>query len=445
MESPRIGFVTCVHPIYDLPAVVGHRDQAVAGLEAAGCDVIRAEVPRTSLDALEIAALLTKNEVDLALLFFCTWVAEDITLALARQLRDLPLLMWALPFLDQDVPMPSPMSGLTATAANLHRLGTRYGYMIGPVTHEKIQEAARSARAAATLRQLRRARFGLVGRPCPGMLDVSADETEIQRLLGPATVQMELSALLSAAEAAPADEAAQLAGGLRARVGVVNGVTEEQLTRSLRMYLGMKELVERHRLDGYCVRCWPELRDQYKNTVCLTHSLMAEAGVPSTCEVDLPALITTFILNRLAGAPAYSFDVTGYLEAEDAVQLAHCGSAALSLAEDPRQAQLRTHMRTGTGVTLEFGFKPGEVTLAKLLRPEKDRMRLFVCRGEVIPTGAEVRGSVATVRPSPSAADFLDVMLRQGVEHHIILTYGDWTRELARFCDFAGIEFLAAQ
>ncbi|MCC6857460.1 MAG: hypothetical protein IT158_02810 [Bryobacterales bacterium] len=439
MQRPRIGFVTCVHPIYDLPAVVRHRDAALAGLEAAGCDVIRAEVPRTSLDALEIAALLKRNNVDLALLFFCTWVAEDITLALARELGDLPLLLWALPYLDRDIPMPSPMSGVTATAANLHRMGKAYAHMIGPVTEEKVGEAAGAARAAAVLRALRRARFGLVGRPCPGMMDVSADETEIQRLLGPATVQLELSALLGAAESASENEAAQLARELSARVGAVNGPGQEQLVRSLKMYLGMKELVDRHRLDGYCVRCWPELRDQHKTTVCLTHACMAEAGVPSTCEIDLPALITAFLMNRLAGAPVYSFDVTGYLEEEDAVQLAHCGSAALSLAADPRQAQLRTHMRTATGVTLEFGFRPGPVTLAKLMRPENGGLRLFVRRGEALPTSG-VRGSVATVRPAPSASTFLDEMMGQGVEHHLVLAYGDLTRELGRLCRFAGIE-----
>ena len=76
----------------------------------------------------------------------------------------------------------------------------------------------------------------------------------------------------------------------------------------------MKELVERNRLDVYCVRCWPELRDQHKITPCAAHALMAQEGIPSTCEVDLLALITTYILSRLAGTSAFNFDITGYLE-----------------------------------------------------------------------------------------------------------------------------------
>ncbi|RPI07983.1 MAG: hypothetical protein EHM65_11025, partial [Acidobacteriales bacterium] len=118
MNSPKIGFVTCVHPFYDLPAVVKHRDEAVEELQKAGCEVIAAQIPRSSLDAIEIASLLRRSEVDVVLLFFCTWVAEDITLALARELMDIPMLIWALPYLDKDIPMPSPISGFTASGSN---------------------------------------------------------------------------------------------------------------------------------------------------------------------------------------------------------------------------------------------------------------------------------------------------------------------------------------
>ena len=126
------------------------------------------------------------------------------------------------------------------------------------------------------------------------------------------------------------------------------------------------------------------------------------------------------------------------------MQLAHCGAAALSLACDVASASIRHHMRTGAGVTLEFGFRPGVVTLAKLMRPIDGRFRFFAGRAEAIPTGKEVCGSVATVRPEPSAAAFLDTIIREGVEHHLVLAYGDWMRELGAFCQLAGMELLTA-
>jgi hypothetical protein len=54
-----------------------------------------------------------------------------------------------------------------------------------------------------------------------------------------------------------------------------------------------------------------------------------------------------------------------------------------------------------------------------------------------------VRGSVATVRPEPSAEAFLATMMDQAVEHHVALVYGCWKRELELFCEFTGVEFVS--
>ncbi|HTS25113.1 MAG TPA: hypothetical protein VMH81_04525 [Bryobacteraceae bacterium] len=443
MPRPQIALITCVHPLYNLPAVAAQRQQAIAELRQAGCNVVETAIPRTPLDSVEIARQLQECDLDLAALFFCTWVSEEVTLALARELMDLPLLLWALPFLDLDVPMPSPLSGITGSGSNIRRLGKCFAHVVGPVTSGVVEQVARAAKVAAVIRQIRRARFGLVGDPCPGMVDVAVDEAELQRILGATAVHLEPDALLQKARAASADEAARIGCRLAAETGGRREVGEQALAENLRLYLGMKQLVQENRLDAYCVRCWPELRDRQGITPCVTHALMAREGIPSTCEIDLTALITTYLLAQLAGSSAFNFDITAWIEEQDAIQFAHCGAADPSLAGDPKKALLRTHMRTGTGATLEFPFQQGAVTLAKAMRPVEGRMRMFVAGGRVVPTKEGVRGSVATVVPEPSAKAFLDSMMRLAVEHHIALVYGDWRRELALFCEFTGLEYLA--
>jgi len=441
MNQPRIGFVTCVHPFYQMPAVEEARQRAIDELRRSGCEVIVAGIPRTSYDAIEVARQFRHGEIDLAILFFCTWVAEDITLALAREMMDVPMLLWALPYLDRDVPMPSPMSGLIASGSNIRRLGKRCIHLVGGVTPGTVGKALRAAKVAAVVRGLRRARFGIVGYPCPGMIDVAVDEAEIQRALGATAVHLDLDALLQLAEAASPEEAGRAAACLLCAVQGDREIDEPRLAENLRLYAGLKEMVRQNALDAYCVRCWPELRDGRKITPCTAHALLAEEGVPNTCEVDLTALIATWILSRLADAPAFNFDFTAYLEEEGAVQLAHCGAAAPSLAGDPEKVSIRAHMRTGTGATVEFPFKPGVVTLAKLLRPRNGELRLAAAAGDVV-SSPGVRGSVATVRPQPSAAAFVDWLMREAVEHHIALAYGAWLNDLAMFCEFTGIQFL---
>ena len=275
------------------------------------------------------------------------------------------------------------------------------------------------------------------------MVDVAADEADLEKALGATAIPIGLDVLLEAAQAASPGEAAAAAHRLISQTGGARDIGEPALADNLRLYLGIRELVARNRLDAYCVRCWPEMRDRHKITPCAAHALMSQEGVPNSCEIDLPALITTYILNRLAGTPSFNFDITAYLAEEGAIQFAHCGAAAPSLAGDPKRALLRVHMRTGTGATVEFPFPEGTATLAKLLRPRDGKLRLFVSRGRVIPSGDGVRGSVATVRPEPTAAAFLDTMMREAVEHHVALVYGDWTTELAHFCEFTGVEYFS--
>jgi L-fucose isomerase-like protein len=242
-------------------------------------------------------------------------------------------------------------------------------------------------------------------------------------------------AVVALARSASAERLMALAGG-------GNEIGPDRLRESLTLYAGLKEIVRSNRLDAYCVRCWPELRDRQKITPCAAHALLSEDGIPNSCEVDLTALVTTWMLSRLANAPAFAFDVTGYLEEERAVQFSHCGAAAPSMAGDRSRIALRAHMRTGTGATVEFAFPEGIVTLAKLTRPSDGGMQLFVAGGTVIPCPEGTRGSTAAVRPQPSADAFLDTMLREGVEHHIALVYGSWEAELRFFCEFTGIEYL---
>jgi L-fucose isomerase-like protein len=440
---PKIGFITCVHPIYNFPSVMEIRDSAVAGLREAGCEVIAAPIARDSRDVPETTALLKRENIDLLVFFFCTWVAEEITLALAREFADVPLLLWALPYFDQSIPMPSPMTGLTATGCNIRRLGRSFLHRVGAVTPEQITGVARTAQIAAIVRSLRSARFGIAGSPCPGMIDTGCDESLLQRMLGVTTVRRDLDDLLRARDESSREEAQRLADNLASRVGS-SEVPVATIADQYRLYLGAKALIDADRLDGFSARCWPELRDRHKSPICLTMAELSESGIPTACEADLTALVTAHILTQLTGQPSYSLEVTGYLEAEKSLQLAHCGSAALSLAEDPAKAAVRSHMRVGTGALIEFGFKPGAVTLAKLLRPSGDRLRMFMGRGTVIPTAPGTRGSVATVQVEPSPGAFLETMLHEAVEHHLVLAYGDCTGDLVQFARLAGIECILA-
>src|ERR1017187_8526041 len=157
----RIGFVACVHPFYDLPPVARQRQDAIEGLRRAGCEGIGGESPRTPAEAGGSVARPRGSAIDVVLLFFCTWVAEEIPLTLAGELHDVPMLLWALPYLEKEIPMPSPLSGLVASGSNIRRSGKRFVWVARPVTPEQKGPgvgAARAGKVAGSLRPSSRLR-----------------------------------------------------------------------------------------------------------------------------------------------------------------------------------------------------------------------------------------------------------------------------------------------
>jgi L-fucose isomerase-like protein len=443
LTAPRIGFVTCVHPIYNLPAVIQHRDNAISALQEAGCAVFAPETARYPLDISQIVDELRAGQIDLLLFFFCTWVSEEVPLFIAREMGNTPLLLWALPYLDLSVPMPSPMTGITATGCNLRRAGRAFLYRIGAVTPERIRAVAATARTAAVVERLRHARFGIFGSPCPGMIDTICDYSLLQKCLGATAIQLDIKDLLRARDASPEREAFELARQLRERTGQ-STVPLEIIADQCRLYLALDSQIQEHRLDGFSVRCWPELRDQHRMTICLAMAEMSESGVPSACEADLTSLITSYILTSLAAQPSCTLEITAYLKQQNALQMAHCGCAARSLAGEFGTA-IRGHMRTGAGALIESALKTGPITIAKLLRPFDSRIQMFVGRGEIISAGHEVRGTAAVVRVEPSPERFLQCMLGHAVEHHLVIVWGDWTQSLSELAQFVGIECLTPE
>jgi L-fucose isomerase-like protein len=444
MAHPHIGFVTCVHPSFDLPSVLEHQDAAISGLRNAGCEVLVPGIARNPKDSSKIIDELIASDIDLLLFFFCSWADEEMTLSIAQELRTIPLLLWALPYLDLAVPMPSPMTGLTTTGCNLRQAERLFLYQIGQVTPDRIRAITRTARIASVVRRLQTAKFGIFGQNCPGTIDMNCDDSLLRKFLGINIIHGAMDDLIQARDAVSKAESLQLAQQMTKRIGR-SEILQNDLADQCRLLIGMKALVREHQLDGFSVRCWPELRDQQQNTICLSMAEMAESGIVSACQADATALVTSFILTTLAGYPSCTLEITAYLEEQNALQLAHCGSAAASLAGDANSAVIRRHMRTGAGAVIEFPFKPRAVTAAKLLRPSDSGMKMFVARGEIIPNASPMRGSVATVRVEPSPQKVIESILHYKVEHHLVLVYGDWMEDLMQLAQFTGIEILSAE
>ena len=140
------------------------------------------------------------------------------------------------------------------------------------------------------------------------------------------------------------------------------------------IYERIKEIVQKHKLDGITLRCF-ELFTASKNTGCLAISKLQDFGIPAGCEGDIPVLLTMMVCKKLTGEPAWMAN-PARIQSDGQILLAKC-TIALSMTE---KHEFTTHFESGIGVAIHGELAPGDYTLVKL---SNDMTRLLAVNVQV--------------------------------------------------------------
>jgi L-fucose isomerase-like protein len=90
---------------------------------------------------------------------------------------------------------------------------------------------------------------------------------------------------------------------------------------------------------------------------------------------------------------------------------------------------------------MEFPLKPGRVTVARLSEATGS-FRLVVGAGEMVPAPPSFSGTSGVLQFDRPAADVLDTILGEGLEHHLSITYGDYGPALLALAEMLEIPVL---
>jgi len=194
------------------------------------------------------------------------------------------------------------------------------------------------------------------------------------------------------------------------------------------------------------VRCWPEFFTELGCAACgamsmLSNGLGQTTPLPCSCEADINGTLTQLILQLLADAPAFGTDIVGVDQAQDRIALWHCGLAPLAMADPDLPVRGGLHSNRGVPLVMDFALKPGEVTFARISQATGD-LRLVLGRGDMLAVPKPFSGTSGTLKLDTTAKKFLDLLMFEGLEHHISLTYGNYVDSLIAFAKLAEIPVL---
>lgn len=197
-------------------------------------------------------------------------------------------------------------------------------------------------------------RLGVVGRPSDWLIASDVDYGYVRSSLNAELVDIPMEELLEE---------------LKVRTGAVD-------LRSFRgselIYEALRGIIANYGLGGITVRCF-DLLDTVHNTGCLALARLNAEGVPSSCEGDIPALLTMAWLQKTKGCPGFQCNLSGI--DGDKLLFAHC-TVPLSMV---RNYSYATHFESGIGTAIKGELPENEAHICKF-SPDLRSMVSIPCR-----------------------------------------------------------------
>lgn len=452
-SSFRIAFAPLARPTFDVPLAQEMTQKAIDQLQQAGFELLPADFLIADLNGAQ--AYLSKLDgqaVDLLLVFQATFADSTLVTSLVNGLQSggiNPLVfLWAVPEAPTGGRLRlNSLCGINLAGHALSQRGQNYEYAYALPDDAAVLAQIKALAAAGMLRRrLAQATLGVVGEHPAGMDSCHLDEAQLRERLGIQVERLPLEQVFSLARATPPEQVAAVRQVLDKRLNNLTKLDQEPLNGTLSVYHTLRRLSEQEQLSGLAVRCWPEFFTDLGCAACGAMSMLSDgfgehAPIPCSCEADANGTVTQLMLYWLAGEPSFGTDIVAMDFDEDFISLWHCGLAPLSMANPKYQPHGSIHSNRKVPLVMEFPLKPGVVTIARLNR-HAGELRLVLGRGEMLDAPAPFSGTSGRLRLETPARRFFDILMQEGLEHHISLVYGDYLAELQAFARLASLPVL---
>ena len=448
MKSFHIAFLPLVRKTFDVPFAEEMIRQAREQLLAAGFTLWEPAEPVTDLDAAaSVARDLAHEPIDLLLIYQATFADSTMAVKLAEG-TDAPLFMWAIPepWTGGRLRLNS-LCGINLAGHALTLRHKKYAYAYGSPQDKTVIEKMRVLAAAGQLRRrLKSARLGVVGEHPDGFDSCHLDAPKLKEVFGVDVERITLDEVFARARAIEAPVLSGIRVELDRHLNNLAELEQGPLNNTLSVYQALKEIALDKGLDGLAVRCWPDFFVELDCAACGAMSMLSDGfggvkPIPCGCEADINGTLTQVMLQWLSDMPSFGTDMVGVDVETDQIALWHCGLAPLSMADPNGQPKGGIHSNRMKPLIMDFTLKPGDVTVARVSQ-STGILRLVLGNGEIVTAPKPFSGTAGTLKLDCSGEHFLDLLMQEGLEHHISFTYGNYFRELMAFADLIHLPVL---
>ncbi len=253
----------------------------------------------------------------------------------------------------------------------------------------------------------------------------------------------------------------------------------DDVFKSVNAFHTVKRLMADNQCSAFSMPC-PDVcatrrLNQEEITFCLTHSLLNEEGIPSSCEYDIPALLSLIVLMNFSDSAPYMGNTVPMMIKDGKRQLgtSHLFRSRESLEVDipnlgdtanviltfhavpnrkmkgfdkvPGPYAIRPFARAGKwGATIRYDFNKDKGQVITMCRFDPSCRKLFLAKGTIV-GGIGYHdencseGVFFTVKDDK---DFYNKQVAFG--NHVPLVYGDYFSQVKRLGEILGLEVVTS-
>jgi L-fucose isomerase-like protein len=256
----------------------------------------------------------------------------------------------------------------------------RIFYLKGPDDETGFSQIEATVRDMEVRLALKQARIGLVGPPSDWLVASSPDPATVQGTWGPEVVPIAMDEITQALQAVPSETIASILEPLVTGATEVREPSRTELGEIVRVYVALKQAIERHSLDAITVRCFDLVHDLH-TTGCFGLAQLTDDGVIAGCEGDLVSTVGMLWAYMLLGQIPWMANPAQLDEASNTLWLAHC-TVPRRIVQD---YGLRSHFESGLGVGIQGTLPNGPVTLLRIGGTAMDK--IWLAEGEILQAG----------------------------------------------------------
>lgn len=396
------------------------------------------------------AELKKQDDLDAMVLFSGTWVWAAHMIAALRDFAfsGKGVVIWT----HSGSQGWRPVGGLVLHGA-MKEIGLAHRFVYGDHRQEKdVARIVSYCRAAHMKNRLNLSTIGTFGGRGMGQTCGAADPSQWMKMFGIDIDSRDTTELLRTAQ--NISDAAVAAARERITGLFSEPIPEGEVAdRSIRLYLAIREIIQREDWEFYTIQSFPGLGDDYSAT-CFAQSMILEDGIGTSTLGDFNTAMTVKLLTDLSREPVYYGDLQHIDKERREIKIIGDGACPPSLAGKLGPAGFAEHgiptEGEAGGLSIKLVCKVGEGVLARLGRTD-GQFQMVISRCSIFEPPAdqlEKRQNECGIPFWPhgfvTAHCDIEAMLEAWNNEYAVLGYGEHLYDdLVAFCELTGIEAIA--